>query len=234
VEANGLFVEHYQKAQTVWNGQDGTTVFYQSELPYDPPTQADWMDGDRNGYASYQVADSVTSHHAYGLGIYSFFDPTREAGGVDQNVFAESAIQAPVNPNVTFHHVVTQFLNGGGGITHGINSTGDTVSATSPIGHTAYIVDYPAAGTPVTTVHVATPGASVNGAGFYKGGSVSLVVTAGGDTAAVLTASIDGGAPVTVAAPIALGKGSHTVTVTAKDAAGDVEAVGTWSGRVVG
>ncbi|GAB3615246.1 adenylyl cyclase [Humibacter ginsengisoli] len=234
VEANGLFVEHYQQAQTVWNGNDGTTVFYQSELPYDPPTQSAWMDGTRDGYASYQVADTVTSHHAYGLGIYSFFDPTREAGGVDQNVFAQSAIQAPVNPNVAFHHVVTQFLNGGGGIVHGINGTGDTVSATAPTGHTAYIVDYPSAGTPVTTVTFATPGAQPNGAGFYKGGSVTLVIGTTGDTSAVLTANIDGRAPVTVTGPIKLGEGSHTVSVTATDAAGDVEAVGTWRGRVVG
>ncbi|WP_205865032.1 adenylyl cyclase [Planctomonas sp. JC2975] len=234
VEANGLFVEHYQQAQTVWNGNGGTTIFYQSELPYDPPTQADWMDGTRDGYASYQVSDSVTSHHAYGLGIYSFFDPTREAGGVDQNVFAASAIQTPVNPNVAFHHVVTQFLSGGGGITHGVNGTGNTVSATSATGSTAYIVDYPAAGTPVTTVRFATPGAPVNGAGFYKGGSVSLAVSTTGDTAALLSASIDGGASVAVSGPLTLGKGSHTVTVTATDAAGYVEAIGTWSGKVVG
>ncbi|GAB3396014.1 RICIN domain-containing protein [Humibacter soli] len=234
VEANGLFVEHYQQAQTVWNGNDGTTVFYQSELPYDPPTQSAWMDGGRDGYASYQVANGVTSHHAYGLGIYSFFDPTREAGGTDQNVFAESAIQSPVNPNVAFHHVVTQFLNGGGGITHEVNNAGNTVSATSPTGSTAFLVDYPAPGTPRTGVSFATPGASVNGAGFYKGGSLALTVSATGDTSARLSASVDGGAPAAVTGPIHLGKGSHTVSVVATDAAGYVEAVASWSGKVVG
>ena len=45
VTANGLFVEHFQQYNTVWNGDDGSTILYQNELPYDPPTQADWMNG---------------------------------------------------------------------------------------------------------------------------------------------------------------------------------------------
>ncbi|WP_210415845.1 discoidin domain-containing protein [Humibacter ginsenosidimutans] len=233
VTATGLFVEHYQQAQVVWNGNDGTTVFYQSELPYDPPTQADWMDGTRDGYASYQVADTVTSHDAYGLGIYSFFDPTREKDGVDQNVFAASAIQAPVNPNVTFHHVVTQFLNGGGGIQHGVNSTGDTVSATSPTGSTAYIVDYPAAGTPATAITFATSPAAPAASGWYRG-PVSLTVGVTGDDSAALTASVDGADATPVTGALTLGDGDHTVTVTAKDADGDVEAVASWTGKVDG
>jgi hypothetical protein len=40
VTAYGLFVEHYQKTQVVWNGQNGTDIFFQSEMPYDPPDQA--------------------------------------------------------------------------------------------------------------------------------------------------------------------------------------------------
>ena len=36
----GLFVEHYQKYQTIWNGNGGRTYFYQNEMPYDPPNQA--------------------------------------------------------------------------------------------------------------------------------------------------------------------------------------------------
>ena len=45
VTATGLFVEHFQRYNTIWNGERGTTVLYQNELPYDPPTQADWMHG---------------------------------------------------------------------------------------------------------------------------------------------------------------------------------------------
>ncbi|MEY9953662.1 hypothetical protein [Leifsonia sp. EB34] len=69
VVALGLAVEHYQKEQVLWNGEGGTTIFYQSEEPYDVPDQASWMDGASNGYASYRVADDVVTHHAYGLGV---------------------------------------------------------------------------------------------------------------------------------------------------------------------
>lgn len=117
VTATGLFVEHYQENQTIWNGERGRTVFYQSELPYDPPSQAAWNDGSRLGYASYRVADGVTSHEAIGLGVYSFFNQ-----GVDIRV--ESGIQAPNTPNVRFRSMTSVFLNGSGGLNHVINSTG--------------------------------------------------------------------------------------------------------------
>ena len=41
----GLFVEHYQQYQTIWNGNGGRTYFYQNEMPYDAPNQAAWMNG---------------------------------------------------------------------------------------------------------------------------------------------------------------------------------------------
>jgi len=44
VTALGLFVEHYEKEQVLWNGNGGETIFYQSELPYDPP-DPERMDG---------------------------------------------------------------------------------------------------------------------------------------------------------------------------------------------
>ena len=61
VTALGLFVEHYQQAQMVWNGDAGQTIFLQSEAPYDPPSQAAYMNGAENGYPFYQVADNVRS-----------------------------------------------------------------------------------------------------------------------------------------------------------------------------
>lgn len=117
VTATGLFVEHYQENQTVWNGERGRTVFYQSELPYDPPSQSAWMDGDRLGFASYRVADHVTSHHAVGLGVYSFFNQ-------GQDVRAESGIQVPETPGVTLRSTTSVFLNGSGGIEHVVNDVG--------------------------------------------------------------------------------------------------------------
>ena len=69
----GLMVEHFQQYQTLWNGNGGQTYFYQSEMPYDIPDQPSWMShgNTMNGYSSYKVADYVTSHEAWGLGIYS-------------------------------------------------------------------------------------------------------------------------------------------------------------------
>ena len=73
VTATGLFVEHFQTFNTVWNGERGTTVLYQNELPYDPPTQADWTQPDGTlGYPGYKVADDVAEHTLYGGGVYVF------------------------------------------------------------------------------------------------------------------------------------------------------------------
>ena len=81
VTVYGLFVEHHQQFQVLWNGNGGRTYFYQSEIPYDPPDQASYTSAPGvNGWASYKVADSVTSHEAWGLGIYSVFrHPERRA-----------------------------------------------------------------------------------------------------------------------------------------------------------
>ncbi len=119
VTAYGLFVEHFQQYQTLWNGEDGSVYFYQSELPYDPPNQAAWQAAPGvNGYASYKVADGVTTHHAEGLGVYSVFtNPVQE----------DDAIQTPTASGVTMHHLVTVSL-AAGAINHIINGTGGKVS----------------------------------------------------------------------------------------------------------
>jgi Pectate lyase superfamily protein len=130
VTALGLFVEHYEKEQVLWNGNGGETIFYQSELPYDPPIQSAWMDGSANGYPSYVVSDGVSTHQAYGLGIYSFFDPTRNNGNF---ITEDNAMTVPVVPgDVTVHDAGTVFLSGTGQITHVINGVGATVSQTNP------------------------------------------------------------------------------------------------------
>ena len=65
VTAYGLFVEHYQKYQTIWNGERGRTYFYQSELPYDPPSQQTWSASrTAKGWASCKVSDRVRRHEA--------------------------------------------------------------------------------------------------------------------------------------------------------------------------
>ncbi|WP_407288579.1 coagulation factor 5/8 type domain-containing protein [Streptomyces sp. BP-8] len=113
----GLFVEHYQQHQTVWNGERGRTYFYQNEMPYDPPDQGSWMNGGTKGYAAYKVGDGVKNHEAWGLGSYCFFNVNRE-------VAAEHAFEVPDTPGVRFHDMVTVSLGGTGTIHHVVNGTG--------------------------------------------------------------------------------------------------------------
>ncbi|GAB2565558.1 hypothetical protein Aab01nite_47320 [Paractinoplanes abujensis] len=118
----GLFVEHYQQYQTIWNGERGRTYFYQNEMPYDPPNQAAWMNGSTRGWAAYKVADAVNSHEAYGLGSYCFFN-------VNPSVVAQRAFEVPAKPGVRFRDMVTVSLGGTGTIVNVINNTGQTVNS---------------------------------------------------------------------------------------------------------
>ncbi len=128
VTATGLFVEHYQKTEVRWNGENGKTVFFQNEMPYDVPSQSAWMNGTMKGYAAYQVGARVRSHEAWGLGSYSFFNQ-----GVD--VFADNAFLVPTAPGVRMHDLLTIFLdpnNGKGGILNVINNTGGSSTIANP------------------------------------------------------------------------------------------------------
>lgn len=136
VTAYGLFVEHFQQYQVLWNGNNGRTYFYQSEIPYDPPTQADFTSGAGvNGWASYKVADTVTNHEAWGLGIYAVF--------LQPNVFLSRAIEVPNTPNVKFHHMVTVNLTNNGAIQNVINNTGGSTAPGIAV-NTPRVTDYPA------------------------------------------------------------------------------------------
>ncbi|MDX6362083.1 MAG: hypothetical protein QOC85_1086, partial [Streptomyces sp.] len=129
----GLFVEHYQKHQTIWNGENGRTYFYQNEMPYDPPNQDAWMNGSTKGYDAYKVADSVQHHEAWGLGSYCFFS-------ANNTVTAEHAIEAPSTAGVLFHDMVTVSLGGTGTISHVINGTGGPSNSSNNV---ANLVNYP-------------------------------------------------------------------------------------------
>ncbi|MFI6762799.1 adenylyl cyclase [Micromonospora sp. NPDC050417] len=133
VTAYGLFVEHYQKYQTIWNGEDGRTIFYQSELPYDPPSQAAWSSPTGKGYASYKVDRHVREHEAWGLGVYSYFNQ-------EVDIRADRGIEVLRTPKVKFHNMVTVFLDGSGGIERTINDAGTPVVGSYG---TSTIVDYP-------------------------------------------------------------------------------------------
>ncbi len=117
----GLFNEHHEEYQTLWNGEDGRVYMYQSEMPYDVPSQATWG----NGFASYKVSEHVKRHEAWGLGVYSFFR--------DADVKANCAFEAPNVPGVRFHNLTTIWLTGhqASEISHIVNQTGSaaTISA---------------------------------------------------------------------------------------------------------
>jgi hypothetical protein len=134
VTATGLFVEHFQQYNTIWNGQDGTTILYQNELPYDPPTQADWMHDGIEGWAGYKVGDQVTTHNLYGGGVYVF-------NRNNPSIHTENGFEVPVTPGVRLHHIMTVNL-GAGTIDHVVNGIGDAADV-SRIGVPVYVVDYP-------------------------------------------------------------------------------------------
>jgi hypothetical protein len=129
VTAYGLFVEHYQKYEVIWNGNGGTDIFFQNEMPYDPPSQAAWMEAPGvDGWAAFKVADGVTRFTGYGMGSYSFFNQ-----GV--NIYAAHAFEVPTSlPPASLHDLLTVFLNpaGSGGILHVINDTGGSSTAANP------------------------------------------------------------------------------------------------------
>jgi len=118
----GLFNEHFQEYQTLWNGDNGKVYFYQSEMPYDPPTVDAWKHDTVNGYASYKVSEKVTNHEAWGLGVYCVF--------YDALVIADDAIEIPEKLEQKIHHSIMFWLNGtkGSMIKHLINNKGNSVN----------------------------------------------------------------------------------------------------------
>ena len=122
VSMYGLFVEHFQQYQTLWNGERGKTFFYQNETPYDAPTQKAWMDGKKNGWAAYKVSDKVKEHQAIGLGSYAvYFGPGFSPSPFEKKLF--NSFETPTGPGISFEHMVTVAITGGI-IEHIINGEG--------------------------------------------------------------------------------------------------------------
>ena len=118
----GLFVEHFQEYQTLWNGENGRLYFYQCELPYDIPSTAAWSHDNFRGWASYKVANTVRQHFATGMGVYSFFR--------DASATLDNAVEAPKTPDVRFKNIMTFWLTGkpGSSIEHVIDGIGDSIN----------------------------------------------------------------------------------------------------------
>ena len=134
VTATGLFVEHFQEYNVIWNGENGRTILYQNELPYDPPTQADWMHDGIEGWAGYKVGDNVKTHRLDGGGVYVF-------NRNNPSIHTENGFEVPETAGVRLHHVMTVNLSAGT-IDHVVNGVGEAADVTR-IGSPVFVVDYP-------------------------------------------------------------------------------------------
>ncbi len=121
VTATGYFVEHFQEYNSVWNGERGRVILFQNELPYDPPSQADWTADDGTlGWAGYKVADDVMEHRLSGGGVYAF-------NRNDPSIVTENGYEVPDTPGVVLERVMTKVLSGPGAILHVVNGVGEPV-----------------------------------------------------------------------------------------------------------
>ena len=98
VTATGLFVEHYQKYNVIWAGENGKTIMFQNEMPYDPPNQAAFQHDGILGWAAYKVADDVQD--ARGLGSRQLLLLQRRPDDPRRHAF-----EVPVTPGVRLHDI---------------------------------------------------------------------------------------------------------------------------------
>lgn len=101
----GLFNEHFQEYQTLWEGERGRTYFYQCETPYDAGFQSRYMseNGTRAGYCAYKVADNVNVHEAVGLGIYDVYFKT--------DIRMENSVEVPEKEGIRIFHLCNVSLS---------------------------------------------------------------------------------------------------------------------------
>ncbi|MDG9715873.1 coagulation factor 5/8 type domain-containing protein [Streptomyces sp. DH24] len=134
VLATGLFVEHFNKYDVQWFGERGRTIFFQNEKAYDAPNQAAIQNGSTKGYAAYRVGDDVTTHEAWGMGSYCYYN-------VDPTIVQHHGFAAPDTPGVRFHSLSVVSLSGNGQYECVINDTGSPTSGTNTVPST--VVSYP-------------------------------------------------------------------------------------------
>lgn len=126
VLTTGLFVEHFNKYDVVWNGERGRTIFFQNEKAYDVPNAAAITHDGIVGYAAYKVADTVNEHEAWGLGSYCNFTS-------DSSIVQHHGFQVPVKPGVKLHSIQVISLGGKGQYAHVVNDTGAPTSGSDTV-----------------------------------------------------------------------------------------------------
>lgn len=119
VSIHGLFNEHFQEYQTLWNGEHGRMVFYQCETPYDAPDQSAYKseNSTRDGFAAYKVADNVNHHDAYALGIYDV---------IINDIRIENSVETPDRDDISITNLCNNSLSSPGprGIGYLLNNHG--------------------------------------------------------------------------------------------------------------
>ena len=127
VTSYGLAVEGYQKNEVIWSGQHGTDVFFENQLPEDPPSQQAWMaSSTHDGYPAFLLTNNVKTFQGYGMGSYVVFV---ETGASLQNA---EVFEAPNTAGVQFHNIFALWEAGAGGDASIINGTGGPVTSTNP------------------------------------------------------------------------------------------------------
>jgi hypothetical protein len=116
VNIYGLFCEHFVEDQLIWNGDNGSVIFYQCELPYDVKEENFGL----KNFVGYKVSNHVESHKGLGIGVYCNF--TKEP------VTVKTAIIHPPKPAVEIKLPFTVFLNNLGQISTVINGKGPAVN----------------------------------------------------------------------------------------------------------
>ncbi|MEW1775875.1 discoidin domain-containing protein [Streptomyces sp. NPDC086777] len=124
VLATGLFVEHFNKYDVYWQGERGRTIFFQNEKAYDAPNAAAITHDGVVGYAAYKVADTVTTHEAWGLGSYCNYT-------ADPSIVQSNGFQVPTGSGIRMHDLLVISLGGMGQYAHVVNTTGSPTSGTS-------------------------------------------------------------------------------------------------------
>ena len=125
---------------TLSSGQNGTDIFFQNELPYDPPSQAAWMASPTRWVSAFVVTPNVTSFHGYGMASYIVFIQTTAT------LYEAEAIEAPTTAQVQFQDtVVAVWLGGSGGDLSIIDGAGGPCTSTNPgkIGQAVDLNSYP-------------------------------------------------------------------------------------------
>ncbi len=106
VTAYGLAIEHYQQNEVTWSGNNGTVIFFQNELPYDPPSQTAWQTSPvQPGYPSFLVTNNVQNFNGYGMASYVVFIYT------NATLWDSAAFEAPQSPGVQFTDAMDLFIS---------------------------------------------------------------------------------------------------------------------------